>query len=79
MVETFVEIWRQRIFAGVATRAVSAVVSDRHRLSQWNIEAERLGNGPCDLGDFESVSQAGSLMIIWEDEDLSLASEAPEG
>ena len=75
MVEPADQIWRQRIFTGMAARTVPAVVTDRHRLGEGDVEAERLSDRSGDLGYFERVGHPGALMIFREDEHLCLAGE----
>ncbi len=62
----------------MTTRAVAAVVADRHRFDQRHIEAQRLGDRTCHLGHFEGVGHAGALVIVGEHEHLGLAGETSE-
>ena len=68
----------ERVLAGVAARAVAAVVADRHRLDEGDVEAQRRRDRAGDLGDFERVGHPVALMITGKDEDLGLARQAPE-
>jgi hypothetical protein len=72
-------VWREGVFAGVATRAVAAVVTDSDRLGQRHVEPESASDRRGHLGDLESMREPCSLVIVGEDEDLGLSGEAPEG
>ena len=79
VIETAVQIGRQRVLAGMATRAVAAVVPDRDRLDQCDVEPQRLGHRAGDLGDLQRVGHPRSLVVLWEHEHLGLPGEPPEG
>ncbi len=78
VVETAIEVRRQGVLARMATRAVAAVVADRHRFHERHVEAQRLGDRAGDLGDFEGVGHPRALVIVGEHEHLGLARQAPE-
>ena len=71
-------IGTERVFGRVTTRAVPAVVAERDRLGENDVEPDCAGNGGGDLGDLEGVGEPGALMILGEDEHLGLAGEPPE-
>lgn len=52
------------VFAGVAERGVSQVVSQRDRFSQVFVEAQSPGDCPGDLGDFQGVGQPGPKVVF---------------
>ena len=79
MVEPAVEVRGQRVLAGMSTRPVPAVVPDRDRLDERNVQAQRLGHRPCHLGDLEGVGHARALVVVGEHEHLRLAGEPPKG
>lgn len=54
----------ENIFAGVAERSMSQVVSQGDRFGQVLVEAKGAGNGPGNLGDFQSVGQPGPEMVF---------------
>jgi len=62
----------------VAARAVATVVPESDRFRQCNVEAERARHRGGNLGHFECVREARALVIVGEDEDLGLTSEASE-
>ena len=53
MVESVVEVRRERILAGVTAGTVAAVVADRHRLDEGHVEAQGRGDRPGDLRHLE--------------------------
>ena len=67
------QIRREGVFAGVAARAVAAVVAERDRLDERNIEPQRPADARGDLRDLERVREPRALVIGGEDEDLRLA------
>ena len=79
MVVAAVDVWRQCVFAGVPTWAVTAVVTEGDRLGQGHVEPEGASDRGGDLGNLEGVGQPGALMVVGEDEHLGLAGQAPEG
>ena len=78
VVETAVDVRRQSIFARVTAGAMTAVVAESDRLGECDVEAEGSRDRNRDLGDFESVSEARSLMVVGKDEDLGLAGQSTE-
>ena len=72
------DVRRQGVLAGVATRAVAAVVAEGDRLGEGDVEAERAGHGRGDLGDLEGVGEAGALVVVGEHEHLRLAGQPAE-
>ena len=78
MVESVRQIRCEGILTGVAPRAVAAVVAEGDGLSERLVEAERAGDGDCDLSDLERVRETGALVIIREDEHLGLPGESAE-
>lgn len=79
VVEATVDVGRQGIFAGMAARSVPAVVAEGDGFGQGDVEAEWTSHRHGDLSDFESMSESSALVVVGEDEDLGLASQAPEG
>ena len=62
----------------MTARPVPAVVSDRDRFGERDVQPERPGDGPCHLGDLECVGQPGALVVVGKHEDLGLAGQAAE-
>jgi len=79
MVVTPLEERIQGIFAGMASRAMTTVVTKSDGFSESNIQPEGTGHTGGDLGDFEGVGETGSLVVVREDEDLGLAGKPAEG
>ena len=74
------ERFRQGVLAGMAERRMAEVVGQAQRLGQILVEAERPGDGPADLGDFDAVGQADPEMVaVGSDEDLGLVPQPAEG
>ena len=70
----------QRILAAMAERRMAEVVGEAQGLGQILVEAERAGDGPADLRDFEAVGQADPEMVaVGRDEHLGLVAQAAEG
>ena len=70
----------QRILAGMAERRVAEVVGEAQGLGEVLVEAERAGDRPPDLRDFDAVGQADAVMIaVGRDEHLGLVAQAAEG
>ena len=68
------------LFAGVAEGRVSQIVGQADRLGQALVEAEGLGDGPSYLGDFNGMSEPGSVEVVETGcKDLRLAFEASKG
>ncbi len=79
VVEAAGHVGVERVLAGMATRAVAAVVAERDRLGERDVQPQRPGDGACDLRHLERMGQPGALMVLGEDEDLGLAGQAAEG
>jgi hypothetical protein len=67
----------------VSERVMADVVGEGEGLGEFAIEAEGLGDGGGDLGDFKCVGQAAAGVVAGEiacqpGEDLGFSSEAPE-
>ena len=73
------DVRRQGVLAGVAARAVPAVVAEGDGLGQRDVEPEGAGHRRGHLGDLEGVREAGPLVVVGEHEDLGLAGQAAEG
>ena len=70
----------QRVLARMAERRVAEVVGEAQGLGQILVEAERAGNRPADLRDFQAVGQADPVMVaVGRDEHLRLVAKAAEG
>ena len=69
----------ERVLAGVAARAVPAVVAEGDGLGEGHVEPAGPGDAGGDLGHLEGVGEAGALVVLGEDEDLGLAGQAAEG
>ena len=78
MIESAVDVRRERVLTGVATRTVAAIVAECDGLGERDIESERSGHRHCDLGDLEGMSETGALMVVGKDEHLGLTGEATE-
>src|SRR3954451_18471468 len=69
----------ERLLAGMTERRVAEIMRQRQRLGEVLVEAESARDGAGDLRDFDTVSQAGAIMVaLVIDEDLGLVLEAPE-
>ena len=68
----------ERVLAGVPARTVAAVVAERDRLGERDVEPHGPRDAAGDLGDLEGVREAGALVVLGEDEHLGLAGEPPE-
>ena len=79
MVEAPHYVGIEGFFTRVAPGPVSAVVTQRNRFGQGNVETGRPSDPGSDLGDFERVREAGAHVVIGEYEDLSLARQATKG
>ena len=53
----------ERVFAGMAERRVAEVMAERHRLGEFFVEPERLGERASELCDFDRVGQSGAEVI----------------
>src|SRR4051794_20971499 len=73
----------ERLFAGVAEGWMADVVCEGERFGEFGVEAESVGNGSGDLGDFEGVGEAAAEVIAWKfageaREDLGFSRKAAE-
>src|SRR5207244_1587668 len=69
----------ERALAGVPERRMAEVVAERRRLGQILVEAERAAERTGDLGDLQSVRQAGAEMVaLVEHEHLGLVGQPAE-
>jgi hypothetical protein len=75
MIEATFEVRRECILAGMASGPVTAIVPDRHRFDERDVEIEGLRDRPRHLCDFEGVGQSGALMVLGKDEYLGLAGQ----
>ena len=78
VVEAAVDVGGERVLAGMAARAVAAVVPEGDGLGQGHVQPAGPGDPGGHLGDLECVGQPGPLVVVGEDEDLGLAGQAPE-
>ena len=78
MVIAAIDIRRQRVFAGMTTWAVPAVVAECDGLGEGDIETDGASNRRGNLGHLERVGQAGALVVLRKHEDLGLAGESPK-
>jgi hypothetical protein len=76
MFEPSIHVWRESIFARVAARSVSAVVTECDGLGQCGVQPEGACDGNSNLRNLQRVCQACSLVIVGEDEDLCLSSQS---
>ena len=53
----------ERILTGMAERRVPEVVGQAQGFGEVLVEAERPGDGPADLRDFEAVGQTDTVVI----------------
>ena len=74
-----VDVGRQGVLAGVAARAVPAVVPQRDGLGERDVQPEGAGDRRRHLGHLQGVGEAGALVVVGEDEHLGLAGQPPEG
>ncbi len=79
MVEAVGQEGVEGILAGVATRAVPAVVPEGDGLGQGDVQPTGPGDGRGHLRHLERVGEPGALVVRREDEDLCLAGQAAEG
>ena len=57
---------------------MTAVVTERDRLSQGDVEATGTGDAAGDLGHFEGMGEPGALMISRKNEHLGLTGQTSE-
>jgi hypothetical protein len=70
----------ENCFAGVTKGRMTEVMAQCCGFREVLVEAERAGNGACQLTDFKGVGEPGARMISnMRDEDLGLVLEATEG
>ena len=79
VVVSLCKVRAEGVFAGVTSRPVAAVMPDGNCFGEGHIEPKRPSDRSSDLRNFESVGEAGALVVIGKDEDLSLAGEAAKG
>ena len=70
---------RQGVLAGVAARAVAAVVAEGDRLGQGHVEPAGPGDAGGHLGHLQRMGQPGALVVVGKHEDLGLAGQSAEG
>jgi len=66
---------RQRVFARVTARTVTAVVAEGDGFGECDVEAERPGHRHGHLGHLERVGEPRALMVVGEHEHLGLAGQ----
>ena len=66
------------VLAGVPAGPVAAVVAERDRLGQGDVDPDRPGDRGGDLGHLERVGQPGPLVVARVDHDLGLAGQPAE-
>jgi len=66
-------------FADMAEGGVADVMGEGDGFDEVFIQAEGAADGAGDLGDFEGVGEAGSVVIAGGDEDLGFVLEPAEG
>lgn len=71
-------VWRERILAGMSSRAMAAVVPEGDRLGEGDVESDRPRDGHRNLCHLESMGKSRSLMIFGKHEDLGLACQPAE-
>ena len=70
----------ERVLAGVAERRVAEIVAERHRLGEFFVEPQRLGERASELGDLDRMGEARAEMVaLVIDEHLGLVGKAAEG
>ena len=79
VVEPAGDVGVEGVLAGVAARAVPAVVAERDRLGERHVEAAGAGDGGGHLRHLERVGEPCPLVVLGEDEDLGLAGQPAEG
>lgn len=63
----------ERIFTGVTSGAMAAVVTKSNCLGERDVQPEGTGNRRCNLGHLESMREACALVIVGEHENLRFA------
>ena len=79
VVEPLGQVGVERVLAGVASRTVPAVVPERDRLGEGDVEPAGPGDRGGDLRHLERVGEPGPLVVLGEHEDLGLAGQPAEG
>ena len=79
VVEAAGEVGVEGVLAGVAARAVAAVVAEGDGLGERHVEPAGPGHAGGHLGHLQGVGEAGPLVVLGEDEDLGLAGQPAEG
>ena len=79
MIETELEERVERLFAGVTTGAVSAVVAEGDRFGEGDVQSEGSRDAGGDLGDLEGVGEARAHVVVGDDEHLGLARQPAKG
>ena len=70
----------ERALAGMTERRMAEIVGQRQRLGEVLVDPKRAGDGAGDLRDFETMGEAGAVMIaLVIDEHLGLIVEPAEG
>ena len=79
MVEPAGQVGVERVLAGVAARAVTAVVPEGDGLGQGDVQPAGPGDGGGHLRHLERMGEARALVVLGEDEDLRLAGQPAKG
>ena len=79
MVVPAVDVGREGVLAGVAARAVAAVVAEGDGLGEGHVQPEAARHRRGHLGHLQRVGEAGALVVVGEDEHLGLAGQPAEG
>lgn len=79
MVVSAINVGRQSVFARVATRSVTAVVSQGDGFGECDVQSHRPCHRCGDLGNFESVGESGALVILRKHEYLGFARQPTKG
>jgi len=72
------DVRAEGVLAGVASRAVTAVVAEGDRLGECHVQAQRSGDRGGHLCHLERVGEAGALVVVGKDEHLRLSGEPTE-
>ncbi len=79
VVEALGDVGVEGVLAGVAARAVTAVVAEGDGLGEGHVQPAGAGHPGGHLGHLEGVGEPGPLVVLGEDEHLGLAGQPPEG